>query len=302
MAARLQHQLHDIAVSMGTFLIGRGSDCQLALDDPLVSRRHATIRLDDDGRATLEDMGSRNGVLLNGVRIDKPEPLTDGDLIRIGSQDIGFFLGEEPGSHPASRPRAMRVTMQELPLGIPESVDQPDTAKPSSLERRKPIPGDDDDLGQATHVGQSPFGYGAARMANGLTIIGSVAEKALALGRADDGARILQRTLTDILDRAGKGEVDAELAERAASYAIRLATATARGAWIEYVFQLYTSLRALPPARLVDELYAAVRKVKHADKAVLRAYTARLREASANFGPAERFIQQRIEGLERMLP
>src|SRR5262245_55532936 len=126
MAARLQHQLHDIAVSRGTFLIGRGGDCQLALDDPLVSRRHAAIRVDDSG-ATREDLGARNGVFLNGVRIEGSEPLNDGDVIRIGSQDIGFFLSDDPTALPASRPRAMRVTMQELPL--------PETAKPASLAR-----------------------------------------------------------------------------------------------------------------------------------------------------------------------
>jgi hypothetical protein len=299
MAARLQHQLHDIAVSKGTFLIGRGADCQLALDDPLVSRRHACIRVDEDGTATLEDLGSRNGVLLNGVRIDKPEPLTDGDLVRIGSQDIGFFLGEDPGVHPATRPRAMRVTMQELPLVTPESLAQPDTANPASLKRKAV---GEDEPGEATHISQSPFAASGGRLASGLAIIGSVAEKALALGRVDEGERILQRTLAEILDRAGKGEVDAELAERAAMHAIRLAAATARGVWIEYVFQIYTALRALPPARLVDELYAAVRKVKHTDKAVLRAYLTCLREISGTFGPTERFIQQRVEGLERMVP
>ena len=64
---------------------------------------------------------------------------------------------------------------------------------------------------------------------------------------------------------------------------------------------VYTLLRAQLPARLVDELYAVMRKVKHSDPAVLRGYMACLREISHGFGPAERFIQQRIEGLERLL-
>ena len=56
------------------------------------------------------------------------------------------------------------------------------------------------------------------------------------------------------------------------------------------------------PARLVDELYAAVRKVKHTDKPVLSAYLTRLREVSSSLGPAERFILQRLEGFERWAP
>jgi hypothetical protein len=326
MAARLQHQLHDFAVPKGEFLIGRGADCQLALDDALVSRRHAAIRVAADGSATVEDLGSRNGVFLNGVRIDKVEPLGDGDLVRIGSQDISFYDADDTQDHQASKPRQMRVTMQEIPgvsllaarkaaaaaaAGPPSSgpiLPPPDTATPSKLganiKTSELQPVDPDDVGEQTTIAQSPFnaGAGAGRMGNGLAIIGSVADKALALGRIDDAERILQRSLFEIRDRATRGEADLETAERAVGYAIRLVIATSKGVWVDYIFQLYTIMGALLPARLVDELYAAVRKVKHTDKSVLRAYTARLKEISAGFGPAERFVQQRIEGFERWAP
>src|SRR5262245_56431552 len=101
--ARLHYQVHDIAVPLGTFYIGRGVDCQLALDDAMVSRRHAALRVYAGG-ATIEDLGSRNGVLLNGIRIERPEPLRDGDQIRIGSQDLSFY--ENDDSHPLSSDRA----------------------------------------------------------------------------------------------------------------------------------------------------------------------------------------------------
>jgi hypothetical protein len=122
------------------------------------------------------------------------------------------------------------------------------------------------------------------------------------MGRADEAERILQRALTDVLARAPKGEIPTDLAEMAVAYALRLAAATGRGAWVNYTFELYTTLRLLLPARLVDELYAVARKVKSTDKAALRAYTACLRELSSGFGPAERFIQQRIESFERWAP
>lgn len=355
MAARLSHLLHDIAVPAGRFLIGRGTDCQLSLDDPLVSRRHAVVAVGDDGLATVADLGSRNGVFLNGVRVEKPEPLRDGDVIRIGSQDICYY--DALDSRPSSAPRAARVTMQQIPMldfstddGLASSprprfaepppappppsspsspaADQPDarpradaapasspaadvppSAKPSQrgLPPSIPMPAirelrplEPDDPEEATTIASGAFA--AARLGGGLSIIGSVADKALALGRADEAERILQRSLTDVLARAAKGDVDADMAERAASYAMRLAAGTGRGAWVDYIFQLYTALRALPPGRLVDELYAAVRKVKHTDKSVLRAYTACLKEISGGFGPAERFVQQRIEGFERWAP
>ena len=286
--ARLHYQLHDIAVPLGTFFIGRGADCQLALDDPMVSRRHAALRI-YAGSAAVEDLGSRNGVFLNGIRIERSEGLRDGDHIRIGSQDLSFY--ENDDAHPLNSERATKATRREMQL----------------TELREPEPD------EQTYVATGPMSA-VPRADRGLAIIGGVADKALALGRADEAERILQRALHEILARATSqgspagsaaptgSEVDPDLAERASAYAIRLAAGTGHGTWVDYVFQLHAALGALLPARLVDELYAAVRKVKHTDKAVLRAYTARLREVSSGFGPAERFVLQRIEGFERWAP
>jgi pSer/pThr/pTyr-binding forkhead associated (FHA) protein len=54
-----------------------------------VSRRHASILVDARG-ATLEDLGSRNGTLLNGRPLTAPAPLADGDEIGLGAARLGF--------------------------------------------------------------------------------------------------------------------------------------------------------------------------------------------------------------------
>ena len=51
-------------------IVGRGEGCQLVLDDPLISRRHACFVV-DDREVTLKDLGSTNGVLVNGARVDE---------------------------------------------------------------------------------------------------------------------------------------------------------------------------------------------------------------------------------------
>jgi hypothetical protein len=51
---------------------------------------------------------------------------------------------------------------------------------------------------------------------------------------------------------------------------------------------------------VVDELYTAMRKVNGVDLVRLRGYLASLRAKQATLGPAERFLVQRIEGLERL--
>src|SRR5882724_5427153 len=87
MPVRLRYLAHDLEVPSGQFVIGRTADCQLSLDDPLVSRRHALLSVRDDA-AVIHDLGSRNGVLVNGQRIEAPRPLAEGDVIKIGSQEL----------------------------------------------------------------------------------------------------------------------------------------------------------------------------------------------------------------------
>src|SRR5262245_21783280 len=85
MSVRLRYLAHDLEVPPGEFLIGRSPDCQLSLDDPLVSRRHAILVVHPDA-VFIEDLGSRNGVLVNGKRIQGPTLVADSDQIMVGSQ------------------------------------------------------------------------------------------------------------------------------------------------------------------------------------------------------------------------
>ena len=66
------------------------------------------------------------------------------------------------------------------------------------------------------------------------------------------------------------------------------------------VVALFTAVHRPIPAPLVDELHVVLRKTTAIDLASLRAYVDLLREGSTAFGPAERFLIQRIEGLERL--
>ena len=69
--------------------IGRGPSNDLVIADPLVSGKHAEIRL--SGRAyRLTDLGSRNGTFLGEERVSEPTRLSDGDVIRIGDARVVF--------------------------------------------------------------------------------------------------------------------------------------------------------------------------------------------------------------------
>ena len=72
-------------------VVGRGAETEVCLTDTGVSRRHAELRR-VDGHVELHDLGSTNGTLVNGHRVDAVT-LTDGDLITIGTTDLVFRSG-----------------------------------------------------------------------------------------------------------------------------------------------------------------------------------------------------------------
>jgi hypothetical protein len=76
----------------GGALVGRSRDCDVVLADANVSRRHAEVRPAAAGTWTIADLGSTNGVVVNGRRIQGAEQLQAGDRIALGTAQIGFEL------------------------------------------------------------------------------------------------------------------------------------------------------------------------------------------------------------------
>jgi DNA-binding CsgD family transcriptional regulator len=79
----LRYREELLPVPSAEFIIGRAHDSGLELNDGLVSRHHARLRLVDEG-LVVEDLGSRNGVLVNERKIAGPVSLSHGDVIGIG--------------------------------------------------------------------------------------------------------------------------------------------------------------------------------------------------------------------------
>jgi predicted component of type VI protein secretion system len=278
MRYRLRYLHHDLELSEGQFAVGRSAACQLSLDDPLVSRRHALLTVSPDG-VTVEDLQSRNGVVVNGERITGRILLNPGDRIVIGSQELTLLEARESARRQTASHEMGKRTLPKFPAA-PELM--------SGAERASSNPPDDAEPSMV-------------RRADAFNLLGSVAEKALAMGRADEAERLLASPLADVVEasRAGK-RLSPWLVDMAAKFAAKLATATAKGAWADYVIELYDAQVRPCPAQVVDELYGAFRRVNAIDLARLRSYLARLREKQASFGPAEKFLLQRLEGLERL--
>jgi hypothetical protein len=69
-------------------ILGRGTDCDLRLVDPGVSRHHAELRV-EDGQVVLVDLGSTNGTFVNGQPVRRIV-LTDGTRVTLGRTNLVF--------------------------------------------------------------------------------------------------------------------------------------------------------------------------------------------------------------------
>jgi pSer/pThr/pTyr-binding forkhead associated (FHA) protein len=69
--------------------LGRGR-VEIRLDDPFASSRHARI-FREGPVVVIEDLGSTNGTYLNGELLTGPQPLHDGDRIRIGDSEFSYL-------------------------------------------------------------------------------------------------------------------------------------------------------------------------------------------------------------------
>lgn len=88
-----RHELHE-----GSNIIGRGTEASVRLPDTGVSRRHVDVQL-SRGKASVVDLGSTNGTIVNGRRVPHIL-LADGDVIRIGHSVLVYRQEPPPGQVP----------------------------------------------------------------------------------------------------------------------------------------------------------------------------------------------------------
>jgi pSer/pThr/pTyr-binding forkhead associated (FHA) protein len=100
-------------------VIGRGEECEVAINHPSVSRVHAEVRPIGDGRYEVVDLGSANGVRVNGVEL--PNSLLDArDVVELGDVIMRFLPAGEiyiPGADETFHPPPVAAGMSTLSTG-----------------------------------------------------------------------------------------------------------------------------------------------------------------------------------------
>ncbi len=235
---RLRFVLQELDLPQGATIIGRSLDCHLTLEDPLVSRRHARIVVDEGG-ARIEDMGSRNGVRVNGAVIRDPVSLRNGDRVRIGTQDF-VFCCVDPGGRAHSRTTGQLRLCANCRLPYPREL----LACPNCEATEQT---DDDTL---TGSGRS-----AAHAWNVQLMVESL-ERALKLHRLEDAERIVQRAIGQIEEVIAQNPAALDPGALAGLCGQAAATTLASGdpAWALWAIDVYGRTRRVPPADVINRL------------------------------------------------
>ncbi len=109
-------------VGLDPILIGRAVECQIQSQDPRVSRRHARVFV-EEGAYLIEDLGSSNGVFVDGVRVTRA-PITGGAMLLVGSLRCWLAADE------AALEEATTLPSPETPDPVPPAPTPPLARRP----------------------------------------------------------------------------------------------------------------------------------------------------------------------------
>ncbi len=76
-------------IKEGRSTIGRNINNTIVIDDTMISNYHAVI-VNENSEISIEDLESRNGIFLNGLKIENGAKLNDGCIIKLGSTMLRF--------------------------------------------------------------------------------------------------------------------------------------------------------------------------------------------------------------------
>jgi pSer/pThr/pTyr-binding forkhead associated (FHA) protein len=257
----------EFPIERDEMIVGRGIGCDVLIAKPLVSRQHARLSV-RQGSVFVEDLSSRNGVFVNGIAISGGMALKSGDVITLGGEVLELI-----------------ETVVRIPGAQRTLVD---LKAAGSTPTASAVPGLEEEA--------------QTRRADALVLLGGLVDKALALGRGEEAERFIGGHLATLLELTQAGVRQApELLEIAGAYAIKLADATKKPGWVEYVVKLYSPSKSVLPTTIVDQLYSTLRGVRGVSSPLFRSYLDSLDERADKLTPAERFTLKRMSGLMQLV-
>ncbi len=278
--------LGDLELEHGEVSIGRSPSSDLCFDDPLISRHHARIVILVDGGVVVDDLGSTNGVFVNGVRVcGRSERLSAGDRLLVGTTEVGLFSASRSGklrirAQPGreSKPVARVGALRSLQVSAAAAPPVARAAKEVARAPQEVTP-------QATKLRSDAF-----------DIVSQLAERLLEGGRKEEAMRLLGENLRAVaLNATVEHKLPQKVVERASEQAFKLFAWSGAQEWIEYVIELHLRAQRLLSADHFEALSAAMRSLGgHVDPKLIDQYIESLCSQWSSMSSQERQLFTRL--------
>ena len=306
---KLRYRQALITLRAGKLYLGRSPECELAISDPAVSRRHARLWVSPT-QIVIEDLGSQNGVHVNGTRIQGPCELRAGDVLRICSHELELvdtveqvqseqnryritadtLSGADKTTlleelHPTSFPPA-RTQRPNMRLNVAQRIE---AAVPRIVESFAPR--------MPEHSAPRPSSNppGSDSLAKAIVVL----DEALNAGDLGEAERRLGPILMRVHELLLEEHPSAlELAEHVVVSAARLAGETRSAAFMNYAVTLYQLLSRPLPEPAVNVIHALVQAGLYPNLLALESYVAKIGVHTERFDETELFL---LDSLRRVI-
>lgn len=287
---RLRVLNRDIELADGDYTIGRSRDCDIPISDDLVSRKHASLNV-RSGRATVEDLGSRNGTYLNGNRLENRAEVGHLDQITVGAHDLMCIEDQRVrDSPPLYRCAGCALVVDPHDVFCRKCGAPIRNSMALVSDRPSPPSYADVEDTQATATGSS----------SALGVLSAVATRMMTAQNYHGAERVLERALLDLLQEVVKSGRRPDELSLASESALELAENLKSERWVEWTFNIHEACAEVPSAGIIDrvtEIVSMLGGVDHRPVAsLLVAISSRI-----NLSPSERFQFKRIESLKKMV-
>ena len=103
--------------------VGRRQQADWTVDDPSLSRLHARLTIDDTGQLAIDDLGSTNGIFVNGTE-QLSAYLMPGDTVRFGRVEYLVGLVDDAGTNPDTSPVVSQTILRRVAMNEAPKVDR----------------------------------------------------------------------------------------------------------------------------------------------------------------------------------
>lgn len=233
--------------------------------------------------ATLEDLGSRNGVKLNGLTVRTPALLKDGDRLRIGTQELVVSRIEPAAAAKHARATGVLRLCANCKLPYPREL----VACPNCEATEQT---DEETLSGSFNAGR--------QQSWSIQLLVEALDRALSLSRWPDAERILQRASAQIEEMLAAGaNVDPKQFTGVAIGALRVSLENEDVTWGRWAIRVHRIRHIVPAAPVLERLAILLHKNGEALAQDLTELVEELHRQDRSLSPEEVTAMARLDEL-----